>query len=83
MIENNVTITGAEICRLCTDAVPKVPLKEYIASISVYSAGGPPASAGTIPFNNPVIVGAFCLIAVLIGVILVCFVHLHTLKKKE
>jgi hypothetical protein len=71
------------ICRLCGDAMPKVPLKEYLASISVYSAGGPPSSTGLIPFDNPYLIGAFCLIAVLIGVILVCFVHLHTLKKKE
>lgn len=83
MIENNVTITGAEICRLCMDNVPKVPLNEYLASISVYSAGGPPASAGTIPLDNPVIIGMFCLIAVLVMVICACFVRLYKIKEKE
>jgi len=51
-------------------------------NMSVVYAGGTHPT-GLIPFDNPYLIGAFCLIAVLIGVILVCCVHLHILKKKE
>jgi hypothetical protein len=80
-MDNNATLAN-EICRLCT-AQPetKVSTLEWIRDNSVYSAGGKPPT-GLISFDNPYIIGAFCVITILIMVICACFVKLHQINKK-
>ena len=84
-MDNNATLAN-EICNYCTQQVYD-PVREQIKSEMIrqnmtlaYTGGKPPT--GLISFDNPYIIGAFCVIAILIMVICACFVKLHQINKK-